>query len=501
MREQEANPFDPPEKPGARRRRLGYLLIGAVVIIGLAVGTAVYVVNRGPEECGAGVEKQNGECVGVTDGSFVFDPALEAIEGKILAENRRQDGKPAVTVAFLGPLTPKTMNSINPDRVRAQLEGAYLAQRAANAGDANPKIRLVLANEGDQELAWPMVVDKLKAMKDGPEHLVAVIGLSVSIQATADGAAELARNGIPIVAATVAADNLNSTAAGLGHGRIEGFTKVNIDVADEFAAIGRYLSGRPELRTAMLVGDNNPIDLYAASLTNDFKTVLKNYWDAGGQRIYPYNGAPGSQGIRNQFQTIATGLCGVSPPDLVFYAGRASLLPSFITHLRQRQCERGRTITVVSGSDATSLKSVLPPPTESDAKVSVIFSALADPLSLGDPRFNPDQPQYQRFADAFVREGFDPADIADGWAIMTHDSMLAAATAIHRATGQSDVLPTPGGVRDQLYLANAPNTAIPGAGGTFMIDSTSGDVVGRRVPVLELQADGTLVVHAVYPQG
>lgn len=496
------NPLTPPGTLGGRRRtRRKAVAIG--VAVALALGIGWFTVDRivsGEPECADGILLRDNECVGVTDGSFVFDERLGPVQKLIKAENDKVAGSPSVTIAYLGPLTSTPTSSASIDRVRYQLEGAVVAQHNANAAGTNPKIRFVLANEGRDERSWQVVTEKLIAMSTGPEHLVGVMGLSLSVAPTVSGAQALTRAGIPVVGATLTADSLNTEAAGLGVGTLPGLTRVNPSVADEFSALAAYLPTRPDLRTAMLVNDNNEADLYTSTLARDFTSLLGSYWTEGGRRISPYNGAPNTPGIDNQFQTIAASLCGKAPPDMVFYAGRAALLPDFVAHLRARNCERDRTITVVTGSDATTLRATLAPVKPGlDAPVSVLYAALVDPAVLRDPELNPESEQYLRFEQSFVLLlHVDKSDLDDGWAIMTHDSMLATIQATALATRQSSTLPSPIDVRNQLYLLNSETTAVQGAGGSFTIDSVTGNANNRRVPVLELRPDGAKVTQAVH---
>ena len=496
--------FTPPQTTaGRRRRRMRRGLVGVgvtVAVVGAAAGTQVVVSAL--HRCGAGVTRQGDECVGVTDGSYVFDPALATVEGQIRAENHRVEDRPHVTVALLTPLTSSAVSTVSIERIRSQLEGAYVAQHSANSSGSNPRIRLVLANMGSQEQAWEPVVDQLADMVNGPQHLVTVIGMGVSSDPTVRAAKALAGHGIPMVGAVITGDGLNTTATGLG-GPIPGLTRVNPSVGDELAVLAEYLTGhRRDLHTALLVGDENSSDLYTGALQRDFTTTgLSRYWVDGGRVVQPYDGTPGTPGTDAQFRAIVANLCGVNPPDMVFYAGRASLLPTFVARLRQRNCARDRTVTVVTGSDASALAASLPRPQAVDAPVTVVYAPLVDPNALANRRFNPDLAQYQRFADTFTRvNGFPADDLADGWAIMTHDAMLAATLAIGRATGQSSQLPAPGDVRSLLYLANSPTTSVPGAGGTFTFDPKTGDAVGRRIPVMELRPDGSLTVLGTFPQ-
>ncbi|WP_314250054.1 hypothetical protein [Streptomyces sp. DSM 40907] len=138
-----------------------------------------------------------GGCAGITDGSdgpgifgAVFEPALTVLD----AENtvvEKTDGY--VTVALMGPLT-QGPGSLTGDRAVHQVEGALVAVRRANEGDAYPKIRLVLANMGSDETHWPGVVDRLKKMTGTPGTpgpLVAVTGMGLSQQESIDAARAL----------------------------------------------------------------------------------------------------------------------------------------------------------------------------------------------------------------------------------------------------------------------------------------------------------------------
>jgi hypothetical protein len=199
----------------------------------------------------------------------------------------------------------------------------------------------------------------------------------------------------------------------------------------------------------------------------------------------------GSRDVGNDFRIISGDLCVRPPPDMVFYAGREAILPTLINYLRGRSCHE-EPITVVTGSDAAAL--TLDPALlgvlrdgDGSAPISVVYTALADPRELAGPENpSPARPQYQAFQTSFVAQGFGAADLVDGWAIMAHDALLTAAAAIRNATGSSKGVPTAGGVRDQLYLLNSQINSVPGAGGTFQLSSTSGDPVGRPLPVFQL---------------
>jgi hypothetical protein len=189
-----------------------------VVVLSLVLATAVaWGINTLVNACGgpgSGVSRVDGECVGVTDGSYVFDPALADVEAKIAAENARVAGSGhTVTVALLNLMTVNNTSPVSLAEVVNQLEGAYTAQYRANQtndlGDPSPLIRLVLANEGSHENQWQPVVHQIEGMVGDQDPLVAVTGLGVSVKQTEDGAKDLAAHHIPMVGALTTADELN----------------------------------------------------------------------------------------------------------------------------------------------------------------------------------------------------------------------------------------------------------------------------------------------------
>jgi hypothetical protein len=159
-----------------------------------------------------------GECVGTTDGTFLFDPGstqadrgITRAERDIATENEKvvRQGH-YVTVALLTPLTWSSLSSVTLARIQDELEGAYAAQYNANVRQAvNPQIRLVLANEGSLEQGWSPVVSQLKQLTAPPSRLVGVIGMGLSVTQTVAGAQALSAAGIPMVGSVFTADTLD----------------------------------------------------------------------------------------------------------------------------------------------------------------------------------------------------------------------------------------------------------------------------------------------------
>ena len=157
-------------------------------------------------------------------------------------------------------------------------------------------------------------------------------------------------------------------------------------------------------------------------------------------------------------------------------------LPDFIHHLWARgvDCEPRRLITVVTGSDASSLQGQLKP-APGDAPVRVIYAALADPAELAArPNGRNDRNLWQAFYAAFTKR-FPASDLGDGWAIMSHDALGVAAdqAVIKISASQGQV--TARNVRGELGDLSASN-AVPGQAGDFGFDPVRANPDRARLP-------------------
>lgn len=474
----------PPSQRPRRHRRVALIVVGLVLVIAAGVGITTVVHACGG--LGSGVTEIDGECVGVTDGSYVFDPELADVEAKIAEENARvaASDKRVVTLALLDPMTANPASALSITAVRNALEGAYTAQYRANHqqfGDPNPLIRLLLANEGSRQNQWRPVVNQLAGMVDDKEPLVAVAGLGVSVTQTKLAAEELAALGIPMVGAIATADELN-------YADIRGFIRVVPPNREYVESLQDYLQRHPELDSAILVFDSNSDDpdspdLFTRSLRDNMRDVMS------GLIKYPAQNYKGkiipSETTPLLFSNIVSNICAVQP-KVVLFGGRRADLPDFLTALGGRVCP-DTPMTVATA--ATELGLVKEREAElREKKITVVYAASTDPNGWGNKV--PGTPtHFEEFRSQFGELGFDPARL-DGDTLSTHDAVATAVTAIRLATTPNSA-PTPGDVLGQLLNLNGLNS-IPGASGqlSFSFRGTqgaeSGNPCNKPIPVLEI---------------
>ncbi|ROO84661.1 ABC-type branched-subunit amino acid transport system substrate-binding protein [Actinocorallia herbida] len=468
----------PPEPGRPGRPRRGRKVAAAFVAVALVTGLGLWFGLR--SGCEGDLELNAGECVGVSDGEALFDPknaGLTAVQRLFAAENRlvdadQDDGD--VTIAFLGPLTGDA-NSPAKGRAVHEIAAAYIAQVRANSGELGEsrKIKVVLANAGSDESGWEQAAEGLKKMV-GADRLVAVVGLGLSQRETKNAINRLAEKGLPLIADVVTAS---------------GFDRANTD-SDRLHLMPLPVDRQMEIVHAWLkdkhlmagtaevvetgVTSTGAEDMYATSLSAAFaKEGFVPTTPTGGGRPYQYK--PGED-----FKGIAQSVCAAGP-DLLYFAGRGVDLEKLLNALGAQTTCALPSLTVVTGSDATALDPTEPFFSDPRRPLSLVYVPIADRDRLNSWD-NQEIAQYHAFANRFVATfkglGLDESELADGWAIMAHDAMLAAAKAAIDAHGKN---PTVDAVAEALdALGSGPADArdlVPGAAGDFAFDAEGGRVV------------------------
>ncbi|MFI0259563.1 ABC transporter substrate-binding protein [Streptomyces sp. NPDC017056] len=456
--------------------------------------------------CADGVREQGplDECVGVTDGSYVFDASLRDISGQILAENRRvaKSGKPWVSVAYLQPMTTGAGDR-GRDSIRRELEGAYLAQRELNdprrggRGDS-PQIKLLLANSGAGSRQWRPLVDQLKEMKDGDRHLVAVAGLGQSRRTTQQAIDALREARIPMMGSTVTADAINRPGQ-------TGFWRVAATNSDQASAAVRHLRalqkrpGQQHPYRVTTIRDRSEQDTYSTSLYRSFTEAAKRH----GLQVTDLGLAYSSTdpATANAFSSLADRVCA-DPPDAVYFAGRGRALRVFIEAMAAagRRCPT----TVVTGDDVIGVFDV----PESDearqafrkvwerSRLTVHHTVLAHPDQWTNAYPGADNPLPQ-FRDAYRQDiRRTDAELADGQAMMGHDALLTLGVAIRDGAGRQGSGPVTTGSTRQMLLQISGSKPVYGVSGPVRFDDR-GDPEGKPLALVELRPDGSYAFRKV----
>lgn len=466
-----------------RRKRIGLMTVVVVLAVGLGLAANEVIPPCG--SLGSGVQRVDGECVGVTDGSYLFDLAFEEVQEKIARENAqvRAVSSSYVTVALLDLLTPTETSAKSTEEIRSELEGAYTAQRRINElvlpTSSSPQIQLVLANQGNTDDQWQPVADQLVEMAEGDHPLVAVIGLGVSTAQTRERAEYLSDHDIPMVGALLTADELN-------HNNIPGLIRVSPTTQDYAKALRRYLETRNDLNSAVMVYDMNSdsgADLFTKSLKEDLGQEMQ--YLINGRPPLPFVGASiPTNASPGRFDIVTPNICS-EPLDVVIYAGRQVDLKGFLQSLAGRQCFL-TPLTVITAADIGMLLREREQQLGA-ANLTVVHAGTS--YAEGWERSVEGTPQnYGDFLSAFRGHGFTDKNLIDSEAIMMHDALLTAEQAVGLATS-GETPPTAANVRSVLLNLSG-EFQVQGASGTLSFSSGpgAGNPQGKPVPLLQYPA-------------
>ncbi|MDB1086573.1 hypothetical protein PJ985_03200 [Streptomyces sp. ACA25] len=493
------------QNPPRRWLRVSLLVAGAG-----AAGFLAFLAFVLPErlDCGgwgSGLTREGGECVGVTDGSYAFAPLDGAgpaaefadVQKLIKAENDRVAAADTeyVKVGLLATLTPAENGPLAPQRVLHALQGAYTAQMRANhtadMGDKQPLVQLHLANAGSRHETWEPAVERLVAMAGDESPLVAVVGLSISTEASQAAAEELAAHEIPIVASSASADGLNMRMR-------DGMIRVTGSNTDFVNALERHVrAAGGDLSRAMLVSDRNDPDLHVATLTDAFARLLEQEDD-----VMPRKSFSGttlrSSGPVSLFRPITDSICGTGA-EMVLFSGRTGDLHAFLEALHVRDCRAQQPLSVlfVETGPVEDVSAAARPDRLEENGITIVQASAMDPQWFGEEDAGSPAPNgFEHFHLAFAEhvghrtEAQVKAALRDGYAVANHDAMYAAVRAIRTGHGERQERgepTTPAGVREALFrLEN-----VQAASGTLSFpEERGGDPGGKPLPVIELPAGG-----------
>jgi ABC-type branched-subunit amino acid transport system substrate-binding protein len=438
----------------------------------------------------------SGECVGVSDGSYDFSPALATVDKLIAKENQWVLDQHAayVSVAYLAPMTIANADIQTTAHLLHDVEGAYAAQDFANHNNLQgtaPLIRLLLVNDGSQADQWrPAVSDILADVSS--QHAVAIAGLGASLATTKEAVLALSAAGIPMVGATLTADDFDN---------IRGLVRVAAPNSDEVAAALSYI--KPLARTATLIEDVNQGDSYAGTLAAEFSArfpdsahsiVDKETYDTG----LPYGA------VSNRISQMTAEICA-RRPEVVLFAGRGRDLTTLIQALGNRPCLDYR-FRVISGDDASQVVARANVQPALRSGINVYYTALASPeeWSQGSgPAIEAGRKGLATLEGVFG-SAFPGQSLDDGQAIMAYDATISAISAIRLAGPQ----PSASAVESEFSALHG-QRAVQGAGGLIGFyglyngpGSDGSNPVNKAIPILQVQPDGGIsFVKLTWPNG
>jgi len=496
-------PNHPPPVP--RRRRWwpptpGQTLAFAVLVVAVVVAVVLSKILNPPipNRCDPGLQDERGggteghqvlnrSCIGVTDSSDFEDPGLTEVMARIAEQNHLASGSgDFYSLGYLLPLEPLAQRTSLSAELRHELEGAALAQAETNGQDGT-KIKLLVANAGPDNAHWQAVTNSLQAAADGPDRLRAVAGFGNSIEATKEAIRALTQPGPPgegpgpvaAIGTRLTADNLSFNP---DDRQIEGFFRVAPTNADEATTAVALIRQRQAVRP-MLVSDRNMSDAYVDSLGRAFRDAF------GNPQMETFNGA--QDALPSAFETVTLNLCAEPQPDAVYFAGRGEALAAFVRKLAGRNC--GDTpVNIVTGDDIAGLRDAAAMGDSSvvaalGSNVTVTYTGLAHPdlWASTDPgaSFNTGAVAYLRSAQL---------DLSDGAAIMGHDAVLLAITAIQRAAGPERAPVTASAMIQTLYGVRGA-AAMAGASGPISL-TECGDAERKLFPILSITPSGMPVL-------
>ena len=416
------------------------------------------------------------ECIGVSDGSHVFEPTngrLADVERKVhelnveaVKQHAASPSRPYVTLVYVAALTSAAHPVSELVTARERLEGVAIAQarQLALSGANEPIVRVLIANGGTSMAHGTDMARTVVRMAAGDSSIVGVVGLDQSRKPTFDAIDILSQAGLPIVAATLSADNLVEASPLYFQ-----VSPQNIREAAVAAGYARATFGSTHLR---ILASADPTDTYSANLTRD---VRKSFADAGFAVDPVVNFTPqGLPGTDPSAASVAEDACRYD--GLLFFTGRQEdfeeLLRGFFAHCKDHPPR-------IIGDDDTARYVADSTKRTQNPEIPYAFMSFA----IG-PRSCTNDAVYNELDRLFKDEcGADRDSSLDGSMELAYDATFAMINAATHLRQDHQIPVTAGGVWHELS--------------TLQLDGESGRIAFGSTPTARVPADKSIAVLRV----
>ena len=449
-------------------------------------------------------EGADGECIGITDGTYHFDPRMRAVDDLIHTENQkvvREHPNHWVSVVLLLPISSDSGSIMSMTNVIEQLRGAYTAQYYANhVQGVSPYIRLLIGSDGYQADESAAAAGTIIANASA-QRIAAVSGLGLSLDGTVDAVHRLTAQEIPVFGATLTSDAFNN---------VKDFVRVSPSNADNTAVALSFVES--QARNAVLVEDQNGGDSYDTTLVTGFR----KFADIPGHHIVgveaydttdrdrPHQSEQARQDAEDTVDTriseMPVNICNAQPA-VVLFGGRGQDLGTLV-HALSTAC-LDKHITIISGDDVTNLPDTARLRQDLSGHVTVDYAGVAHPgewaaTRSSDPRAQQGRQGFDIFHQAF-RGLFGDTSLSDGNTMMAYDATLTGVSAI-RLTRTAQ--PTGAAVASELGALHDAYKVLGSSGpieftAAYRTSGTGSNPIGKAIPVLQLDRNGNSTVMDV----
>lgn len=482
--------------------------VPAVVLALVAAFAVVRYQSFLDSHCGTSSEwltRVDDQCVGVSDGTFtLFSPVdkegtIQQVEAVVAEQNRRAEElhqqhpeRPYITLVDLEALTSSNGTAEGLTAERESLEGFAVAQsRQLDAtAAAEPIVRMLIANGGKGMLQGAQVARTLLEMAKQDPSIVGVVGLDMSSEPTATTIRALGDAGIPVVAATLTADQLADQ------------NPIYFQVAPqnrrEAAVAAAFAAQRPGPRSLRIYYSDDDTDFYSPNLRDNLLKEFKDKGFAVEARAFVPDEGQKTRSAHLRYGDRLVGNAGAAGRDscsyngYAFFAGRG--VPDFGAFLAgAAQC--GSTATIIGDDDVARFvaDSVA---REDHRALPYYYFALAN--APATPAKGLARDFYSTLNAKFSFEHTEKGRSFDGHAALSYDAALVMITATAYLRETSSKIPvTPGAVWREIAAihtsrpdANQINKYIEGVSGTIDYGGDIGRHVPQDKPLAVLQVQG-----------